>query len=102
MYEDGIIRSKCINIFMILILKECSFILHFNGFGEKKNQRVFLSRIFKALLLDSNDVTLTITLKALIRDTFVHFTSFYCVGLFKLVISRTQGPGLGIVADKKK
>lgn len=95
--EKGIIRSKGISIFMTLTLKKCFFILHFNGLGEKKKIRVqrffcfvFVFRIFKTLLPDGNDGILTITWKALITDSFIHFLSFYCTILFILVTSRTQ------------
>ena len=43
-----------LNIFITLSVKKCFFTLHFNEFGEKKNQFLF-PRILNALLLDNND-----------------------------------------------
>ena len=74
-----------------LTLKKCFFILHFNGFDEKKYQRYqrefFFSGFLKHYCQTVMVVMMTITLNALITDSFIHFIRF--IVLFNLVIPRT-------------
>lgn len=64
-----------------LTLKKCFFILHFNGFDEKKYQRYqreFFFQDFKALLPDSNGSHDDNNTECVNHRLFYSFHKIYC------------------------